>query len=71
MTNDDGVIALPKNRFRHTSDKGMPPSMPDVTFLVFHRLYSRKTDHYADPFQMSIAEFSLETSTIGYLLRNV
>ena len=49
----------------------MPPSGSDVTFLVFQTLYSEDMDHNADPFQMSIAEFSLETHTIGYLLRNV
>jgi hypothetical protein len=59
------------NRFHHTSDTGMPPSDPDVTFLVFQRLCAEDMDQNADPFQMSIAEFSLETSTIGYLLRNV
>jgi hypothetical protein len=36
-----------------------------VTFLVFQRLYPEEMDHNANPFQMSIAEFSLESGTIG------
>jgi hypothetical protein len=49
----------------------MPLSGSDVTFLVFQRLYPEDMDHNADPFQMSIAEISPQTNTIGYLLRNV
>jgi len=40
--------------------------MYTVLLTLFHQVYPA-----TDPFQMSIAEFSLETSTIGYLLRNV
>ena len=40
--------------------------MYTVLLTLFHQVHPD-----ADPFQMSIAEFSLETSTIGWLLCNI